>query len=186
MAGGAGATTLRTTRALRRSARAGWLGAVLAVLAPAALASGGLRAVDPAAAPPLMLPALDGPRQGLAAHRGKALVITFWATWCEPCRDELPSLERLRRRFAGRSFEVLAVNYQEGEPRIRRFLEQGPVTFPVLLDRDGAAARDWKVSLLPVNFVTDRDHRVRYVALGEVHWDRPDVVDAVDRLLSRE
>lgn len=182
----AAASKLRVTRALLRAARAGWLGALLAALAPAALASGSLRAVDPAAASPLMLPALDGSQHGLAAHRGKALVVTFWATWCEPCRDEMPSLERLRQRLAGKGFEVLAVNFKEGEPRIREFLKQVPVSFPVLLDRDGQAAREWKVWVLPVTFVTDRDHRVRYVALGELHWDRPDVVDAIARLLPPE
>jgi thiol-disulfide isomerase/thioredoxin len=143
-----------------------------------------LRATDGQIAPPLRLPGVDGSTQSLADHRGKVLVVTFWATWCEPCRDEMPSLDRLRRRFAGKGLEVLAVNFKEGEPRIREFLEQVPVSFPVLLDRDGAAARQWKVSVLPVTFVTDRDHRVRYVALGEIRWDRPDVVDAVHRLLS--
>ena len=102
------------------------------------------------ATPALELADLQGTKHTLAAYRGKVVLVNFWATWCEPCREEMPSIERLRASLEGRPFVVLAVNLAEPESRIRKFLEAVPVGFPVLLDRDTqtagvageAAARD--------------------------------------------
>ena len=77
----------------------------------------------------------------LAEYRGKVVLVNFWATWCEPCREEMPSIERLRASLQGRPFVVLAVNLAEPESRIRKFLEAVPVGFPVLLDRDTQTAK---------------------------------------------
>jgi thiol-disulfide isomerase/thioredoxin len=133
--------------------------------------------------PPLALEDLDGRSQALEHYRGKVVLINFWATWCEPCREEMPSINRLRGSLAGRPFAVLAVNLSESEARIRRFLAQVPLDFPVLLDRDGAAARAWRARVLPVSFLVGADGRVRYFVVGEYDWSQPAARKAILSLL---
>ena len=87
--------------------------------------------------------------------------MNFWVTWCAPCREELPSLERLRDALRGRPFEVLAVNVAEGESRVKRFLADVPLRLPVLLDRNGEAQRAWRVRGLPATFLLDREGAIR-------------------------
>ena len=120
--------------------------------------------------PALSLKDLEGTAQALQAYRGKVVVLNFWATWCEPCRDEMPSFNKLRQSFAGKPVVVLAVNVGEGEGRIAEFLRKVPVDFPVLLDRDAAVSKAWKVRLLPATFILGRDGRVRYSYAGERDW----------------
>jgi peroxiredoxin len=131
------------------------------------------------AAPALALRDPDGRLHRLEDYRGKVVLINFWATWCEPCREEMPSMNRLRASLAGRPFEVLAVNLAESEQRIRRFLEQLPLGFPVLMDRDSAAAKAWQARLLPASFLLDPEGRVRYFALGEIDWTQDAVRKAI-------
>lgn len=133
-------------------------------------------------APALELRDLDGRVRTLGEFRGKVVVVNFWATWCEPCRDELPSLDRLRAHFAGQPFEVLAVDVGEGEARVREFLRTAPVSFPVLLDRDSVALKAWRVRGLPATFILDPGGGVRYSFLGERDW-ADDPVKAVVRAL---
>lgn len=113
------------------------------------------------------------------------MLINFWATWCEPCRDEMPSIGRLRESLAGKPFEVLAVNLAEPESRIQRFLEKMPLGFPVLLDRDTAAAKAWRARILPASFIVGPDGRIRYHHVGELDWSREDVRRLIAGLLPR-
>lgn len=133
--------------------------------------------------PPLALVDLDGKAYDLAALRGQVVLVNFWATWCEPCRDEMPSLQRLAARFAGRPLVVLAVNMDEPESRVRKFLEQMPLGFPVLTDPGRAATRAWNVRLLPASFVIGPDGRVRYMASGELDWNDDAVAGRIGALL---
>lgn len=135
------------------------------------------------ATPALALRDLEGRLHRIEDYRGKVLLINFWATWCEPCREEMPSMNRLRASLAGRPFEVLAVNLAESEPRIRRFMEQVPLEFPVLLDHDGTAAKAWRARLLPVSFLLGPDGRIRYSALGEINWVQEPVRKAILELM---
>jgi thiol-disulfide isomerase/thioredoxin len=135
------------------------------------------------AAPPLELHDLEGRLHRLEDYRGRVVLINFWATWCEPCREEMPSMNRLRASLAGRPFEVLAINLAESEPRIRRFLEQLPLDFPVLMDRDSAVAKAWRARLLPVSFLVDPNGSIRYSVLGEIDWTQQAVREAILRLL---
>jgi thiol-disulfide isomerase/thioredoxin len=144
------------------------------------------RALKPEAgepAPELRLKDLAGREHTWAQHRGKVVLVNFWATWCEPCRDELPSMVRLKKKLGGRPFEVLAIDLGESEERVREFLVKVPLTFPVLLDRDSAAMRDWKLRGLPTSFVVDADGRVRYSFTGELDWAKPAVVRKIEALL---
>lgn len=133
---------------------------------------------------PLGLKDLEGRLHDLADYRGTVVVVNFWATWCQPCREELPSLERLRDAMRGRRFEVLAVNVAEGESRVRRFLGDVPLRLPVLLDGDGETQRAWKVRGLPATFLLDREGVIRFWHLGELDWAQPAILRTVESLLS--
>jgi thiol-disulfide isomerase/thioredoxin len=135
------------------------------------------------AAPALALQDLEGRLHRLEDYRGQVVLINFWATWCEPCREEMPSINRLRASLAGRPFEVLAINLAESEPRIRRFLEQLPLGFPVLMDRDSAAAKRWQARVLPMSFLVGPDGRIAYSVVGELNWMQESVRSAIASLL---
>jgi thiol-disulfide isomerase/thioredoxin len=137
------------------------------------------------ATPPLALADLQGRVHRLEQYRGKVVLINFWATWCEPCRDEMPSIGKLRSALAGKPFEVLAVNLAEPESRIQRFMQQTPLDFPVLLDRDTNAAKAWKARILPVTFIVGPDGRIRYHHLGELDWSKENVRRLIAGLLPR-
>ena len=134
------------------------------------------------ATPPLTLIDLNGQPHRLADYRDKVVVINFWATWCEPCRDEIPSLQRLKDRLADRPFALIAVNMGEGAPRVHRFLGMMPIDYTVLLDPEMHAAKAWQARLLPYSFVLDRSHRIRYTVVGEIDWSAPDVVQRIEAL----
>jgi thiol-disulfide isomerase/thioredoxin len=130
--------------------------------------------------PPLKLLDAEGRERPLSEWRGKTLVVNFWATWCEPCREEMPSLDRLRARLGEKSFEVVAVNVGESPERVARFTKAVPVTFPILYDRDSATARRWKVRGYPTSYVIGPDGRIRYYFVGELDWARDDVARVIE------
>jgi thiol-disulfide isomerase/thioredoxin len=137
-------------------------------------------------APPFTLRDLEGREHRLAQYRGKVIVLNFWATWCVPCREEMPSLDRLAAKLADRPFIVLAVNYSEGAPRVREFGEKLSLRFPLLLDSDGSVARSWKVKVLPVTYVIDANQQLRHVAVGEIAWDAPATLATIEKLLPKQ
>ena len=157
------------------------------VLAAAGTAHcGELKPWSGGATPPLSLKDPAGQVHDLAAYRGKVVLVNFWATWCEPCRQEMPSMQNLRARFAGKPFEILAVNLMESEQKITAFSKSEMIDLPVLMDRDGAAAKLWKVRMLPVSFVVDRQGAVRYQLVGDADWTSRDISAAIERLMSRD
>ena len=122
---------------------------------------------------PLVLADLAGREVDLAAFKGEVLLINFWATWCEPCREEMPSLQRLQNKLAGKPFRVVAVNIGEGAPRIRQFLERTPVSFTMLRDAESEVMKAWRVRMLPASFLVDRRGMLRYQLIGEADYDDP-------------
>lgn len=122
------------------------------------------------ATPPLRLPAWEGPAFDLARTRGDVVLLNFWASWCEPCRAEMPSLELLAERHARDRLQVLAINFRETDAAIRRYLAQWPIGLPILRDADGGAAQDWQVHTFPTTFAIGRTGRVAFSVTGEVDW----------------
>jgi thiol-disulfide isomerase/thioredoxin len=137
---------------------------------------------DPAP-PPLQLLALDGQAYDLTQLRGRVVLVNFWASWCPPCVREMPSMQRLKEKLAGRPFTVLAVNMAEPEQDVRGFLKRVTVDFPLLMDRDGVALKSWKVFVFPTSFVLDPAGQIRLGVFGEVEWDSPEVLEKIDGLL---
>jgi thiol-disulfide isomerase/thioredoxin len=157
--------------------------ALLCVVGAAACGAADLKPWTGGPAPALELRALDGGEHRLADYRGSVVLVNFWATWCAPCRDEMPSIQRLKERLAGRPFVVLAVNLDEPESRIRKFLSEMAVNFVVLLDPGKGAAKAWNARILPASFLVGPDGRIRFSLVGETRWDEEGVVDRVRRLL---
>lgn len=135
--------------------------------------------------PSLELRDLDNRVHRLADYRGKVVLINFWATWCGPCRDEMPSIQELKRKLAGRPFVVLAVNLDEPESRIKRFLTEHKIDLTVLLDPERRVSRIWDARILPVSFVVGQDGRIRYSLIGEINWSHDLVVSRIAELLPR-
>ena len=131
------------------------------------------------------LPDMKGKRHRLSDQRGKVVFVNFWATWCTPCRREMPSMQRLWDKVKGDGFVMYGVNLGEDEERISAFeFEVGvDLTFPLLLDRSSAVARQWRVPGLPSTYIVAPDGRIAYRAIGERDWDDPKLIDAIRALL---
>jgi len=152
----------------------------------AAWAAGGeVKPWSSGATPSLALRDLQGKEHKLADYRGKVVLLNFWATWCDPCREEMPSMQRLQDKLAGQPFAILAIDYGEGAARISDFLKKIPVRFTVLLDRDTSAATAWKVKVLPTTLVLDPQQRIRYSVVGDLEWDSQSVEDTIKKLFPR-
>ena len=160
------------------------LGAVLGAMLAFGAAAADLKPWSGGPTPELALADLAGKEHRLADYRGSVVLVNFWATWCVPCREEMPSIDKLRSSLKGKPFEVLAVNLAEPLSRIEKFAAAVPVGFPLLRDRDGAVSKAWQAKLLPASFLIGRDGRIRYVAYGELDWSSEAVRARVAELLN--
>ena len=127
---------------------------------------------------------LEGRAFDLRERQGRVLLVNFWATWCEPCRDEMPSLERLRDKLGGKPFDVLTVNYGESAEKVSTFLGKEKIRLPVLMDPEKESAKDWGVGGLPMTFLVDAAGRVRYSVFGECDWSEGPSLALVEKLIA--
>jgi peroxiredoxin len=164
-------------------ASAGTLKIALLFLLAGAAAAADLKPWAGGPAPALALKDLDGRSHQLSDYRGKVILVNFWATWCGPCRDEMPSIQELKDKLAGKPFVVLAVNLDEPESRIRKFLSQMKLDFTILLDPERKAARAWGARILPATYVIGPDGKIRYSLVGEINWGHEQVVSRISELL---
>lgn len=134
--------------------------------------------------PPLALSDLDGRVHDLAAYRGRVVIVNFWATWCAPCLEELPTLQLLQGRLESAPVATLLVNYGESIERVESFVRSMDLDLPVLIDAFHRARHDWKVRALPTTFVVDPRGRLRYMVRGELDWAHQEVVTRI-RALAR-
>jgi cytochrome c biogenesis protein CcmG, thiol:disulfide interchange protein DsbE len=133
--------------------------------------------------PALALKNTAGQPQTLADYKGKVVLLNFWATWCEPCRDEMASMRTLRERLAGQPFDIVTVNYGESEAKVTAFFKTTGFDFPALLDPNQEAPKAWRVRVLPSSFLVGRDGRVRYSVIGEIDWAGEEAMKTVRMLL---
>jgi cytochrome c biogenesis protein CcmG, thiol:disulfide interchange protein DsbE len=134
-------------------------------------------------APDLALLQLDGTPRTLRDLRGQVVLINIWATWCPPCRAEMPAIQQAYAEYRDRGFIVLAVNQREDATAITPFLEQHGLTFPILLDRDGQASATYQAHALPSSFFVDRRGVIRTVYHGPLP---PSVINATIEQLLQE
>ncbi len=136
----------------------------LALLAAASAANA--KAATNAQAPDFTLRQLSGPNLRLAEQRGRVVMVNFWATWCGPCRVELPHLSRLHDKYRGSGFVLLGVNIDEDPTLARALVGKMGLTFPVLLDSEKKVVGAYDLNAMPATVLIDRDGRVRYLHRG--------------------
>lgn len=139
---------------------------------------------------------LDGTPASLADYEGKVVLLNIWATWCAPCRVEMPSMERLYKTIDDDDFEIVAVSIDApvggfdlfGRPGgdIQSFADSLSLTFPILHDPDGRIQQTYRTTGVPESFVIGRDGLIHRVVSGETEWDHPEPITLVQRLLDAE
>ena len=134
---------------------------------------------------PFSLMDAAGKRFEVRDFKHKVTVINFWASWCPPCVEEIPSLNRLKQAMHGKAFELISINYAETPQHIRNFMRKVAVDFPVLVDPAGKLAGQWNVVAFPSTFVIGPDGKIRYGANAAIHWDAPAVIQQMNQLLQQ-
>jgi len=132
----------------------------------------------------LNLDNLKGKKTNIKNLKGKVVLVNFWASWCPPCVHEMPSMQRLSELFTDKPFEILAVNMAEDKQVIEKFLqEKVKVDFPILLDKDGAALKSWKVFAFPTSYIIGKQGKIRLALFGSIDWMNADVIKKIEKLI---
>ena len=127
---------------------------------------------------------LKGHRVQLADHKGKVVVLNLWATWCGPCRVEMPGMENLYRRYRSQGLEILAVSLDKGSSdKVKTFTDEYRLSFPVLLDPDGQVENLYPTLTIPTTFVIDKHGMIVARVDGAKHWESEETFEAVEYLL---
>ena len=159
------------------------LGATVVVVPPAPAAETRFLPWTEAPPPAVVLKDLAGRPMALTDYRGKVVLVSFWATWCEFCKEQMLAMQQLKQRLAGAPFEIVAVNFAESPAKVRDYVKGLSVDFRVVMDPNQDAVRAWRVRVLPVSFLVAGDGRPRYSVLGEFDWASDESVDTIRRLL---
>jgi peroxiredoxin len=147
----------------------------LGILSPAAKA----------VAPDFTLEDPSGAPVSLRDFRGKIVLVNFWATWCVPCRAEMPAMEQLYQEFQGQGFVLVAVNFKDGAEQVGAFGRELHLTFPLALDGKGTVASAYGVRGLPSTYLIDRDGHLTGQVIGGREWDSEDAKAYFRRLLTQ-
>jgi len=135
-------------------------------------------------APPIDLATLDGGEFRLSDYRGKVVFINFWATWCIPCRQEMPGMERLWRRFQDKGLVIIGISADRGERRkIAKFVEKLKLSFPIALDPSGQVRSTYEVTGLPFSYLIATDGRISGRIIGARDWDESEAIDVIELML---
>jgi thiol-disulfide isomerase/thioredoxin len=151
--------------------------------APAPAPPAGEAAVG-AAMPAYAGDTLDGKKFSIASERGSVLFLNLWATWCGPCRFEIPELEALHTKYAGRNFKVVGVSLDDsGADAVRQFVTDHKMTYPIVLDPNGNLANIFQTSVIPTSAIVDRNGKIVWKHYGVVTTSDPELVRALEKAL---
>ena len=158
---------------------------MLAMLLVTHVLAGELKPYTGRPLPDFTLTDLHGKEHKLSHLKGKVVMVNFWATYCTPCIKEMPSMQRLDKKFKGNPFQILAINMAEDHASVEAFMKRHKieVTFPILLNTAGDVAEAWMVTAVPTTFVIDRQGHIRYALYGAIEWDSDEVIKTVDDLM---
>lgn len=129
-------------------------------------------------APHWRLPGFGGlgdKARGADDYKGRVVLLNFWASWCPPCREEFPSLERLQQKIGGKDFTVLAISVSDSAEGVARFLQGRTPPFDILMDDDGKVSAAFRARGVPVTYLLDRTGRLVAGKTGPQHWDGPEM-----------
>ncbi len=134
-------------------------------------------------APSFALKDINAKEVRLDDLRGKIVFLNFWATWCPPCREEMPSMEKLYRKFKDKDFIMLAINLREDGRAVKTFKEKIGLSFPIPLDSNGAVGSNYGIASIPTTYLVDREGNVIGVALGARDWSSRETFGLINQLL---
>jgi thiol-disulfide isomerase/thioredoxin len=144
----------------------------------------GLAKVPPKAAPDFSLPNIDGQQVSLQQYRGKVVFLNFWATWCVPCREEMPALERLHQTYQAQDLAIISIDLKESADQVKTFFQKHSLSFPALLDQDGSVFRDYLVAGMPTTYLIKRDGTLLARGVGGRDWTRAEALQLIQELVS--
>ena len=144
----------------------------------------GMAKVPSKAAPDFTLPTVDGKQVSLREYRGKVVFLNFWATWCIPCREEMPALERLHQTYQSQDLAIISIDLKESAEQVRAFFQKHGLSFPALLDQDGSVFRDYLVAGMPTTYLIGRDGMLLARGVGGRDWLRTEALDLIKELIA--
>jgi len=150
-----------------------------------ALAREEMNPIEPAVtATEFTLMSTDGRDIKLSDYGGQFVLVNFWATWCPPCVEEMPSLDNLHKHFAGANFKVLGVHAGPALVTVKTFLEKHPVSFDIVIDKKMELS-SWGVTGLPTTFLVSPEGEIIYKAVGEREWDSDNMFDFIEAVIAK-
>jgi peroxiredoxin len=164
-----------STQRVRHWMRAAALGSALAVSS--------LVGASASVAPGFALPSRSGDTVSLAKYKGQVVMLNFWASWCGPCRQEMPLLDQMHKRYSSLGFTLIGVNVEANTKDAERWLQETPVSFPVLFDKDSKVSQLYDVSAMPSTVFIDRKGNVRYLHRGYKAGDESEYLNQIRALL---
>ncbi len=134
--------------------------------------------------PDFCLEGLNGKRVQLRGLKGNIILLNFWATWCGPCKDEMPSMETLYQRYKERDFALLTISVDEGSSEAtRKFIQKNRYSFSVLVDPTGKTLDLFEIDRIPATVIIDKKGRTVGRAIGPRDWSKPEVFSLIDQML---
>ena len=170
-------------QAMRFTGYSAALGLALLCLLPKAPAGASVPLSTGVAAPAFSLDSLGGKPVALADLRGQVVLLNFWASWCGPCRQEMPILEQLHKQYHSKGFTMVGVNVEPDSAAALKWLKNTPVTFPILFDRESVASKLYEVQGMPNTVIIDRQGRVRYIHRGYKAGEENEYLDQIRSLI---
>jgi peroxiredoxin len=161
------------------------LSAAVATALLSAVAAAGSGAAANGRAPPFTLEARGGSKISLAQYKGQVVMLNFWASWCGPCRQEMPLLENIYKKYNKLGFTLIGVNVEPDSKDAEGFLKQTPVSFPVIYDKDSTVSKAYDVQGMPSTVIIDRKGNIRVLHRGYKPGDENEYLDSI-RSLVRE
>lgn len=135
--------------------------------------------------PPLVLTDLQGKSHDLNDYKGQVVLVQFWATYCGPCRKEMPSMNKMKGKMGEVPFSILAVDMGETEAEVKQFVNEVKPEFTILMDESGKSINDWRVFAAPSNFIIDPEGKIRYTLFGGVEWDSDELIEKLKAIAKK-